>query len=110
MRWMSPELFDPKMFDLNGDYRTESSDCYAFGMLIYEVLSGHVPFHTYPAHCVFVQALEGERPERPQGPEGRWFTDDIWKILEDCWKAKPGDRPRADRVLQRLEEASKFWT
>ena len=34
---MSPELLDPDRFEIT-DYRpTKQSDCYAFGMVIYEV-------------------------------------------------------------------------
>jgi hypothetical protein len=37
---MSPELLDPEMFGVpqsEGDRPTRESDCYALGMLIYEV-------------------------------------------------------------------------
>lgn len=37
-RWMSPELFSPSDFDLPGFQLTKESDCYAFGMVIYEVV------------------------------------------------------------------------
>ena len=39
-RWMSPELIDPERFGIQGSegYRpTRQSDCYALGMVIYEV-------------------------------------------------------------------------
>jgi serine/threonine protein kinase len=39
-RWMSPELLDPEMFglpELEGERPTKQSDCYALGMVIYEV-------------------------------------------------------------------------
>lgn len=36
-RWMSPELFFPKEFGLPSFKLTKKSDCYAFGMVIYEV-------------------------------------------------------------------------
>jgi serine/threonine protein kinase len=36
-RWMSPELLDPDRFGIT-DYRpTKQSDCYALGMVVYEV-------------------------------------------------------------------------
>jgi hypothetical protein len=34
---MSPELLDPEMFEVQGDRPTRQSDCYALGMVIYEV-------------------------------------------------------------------------
>jgi serine/threonine protein kinase len=36
-RWMSPELLDPELFGVQGDRPTRQSDCYALGMVIYEV-------------------------------------------------------------------------
>ena len=39
-RWMSPELMDPERFGVpesEGDRPTKQSDCYALGMVIYEV-------------------------------------------------------------------------
>jgi serine/threonine protein kinase len=39
-RWMSPELLDPELFGIpqsEGDRPTRQSDCYALGMVIYEV-------------------------------------------------------------------------
>ena len=35
-RWMGPELLDPKRFNSNGRL-TRESDCYALGMVVYEV-------------------------------------------------------------------------
>ena len=36
-RWMGPELFYPNEFGLPKFSLTKESDCYAFGMVIYEV-------------------------------------------------------------------------
>jgi len=38
--WMSPELLNPPALDSSG-YPTRESDCYALGMVIYEVSSVH---------------------------------------------------------------------
>ena len=34
---MSPELLDPEMFGLDNNRPTKQSDCYALGMVVYEV-------------------------------------------------------------------------
>ena len=36
-RWMSPELLDPDRFGITDSRPTKQSDCYALGMVIYEV-------------------------------------------------------------------------
>ena len=102
IRWMSPELLDPERFGLEGR-PTKESDCYALGMVIYEVLSGHPPFSRFKEYVVVRKILDGERPERPQGAQGAWFTDGIWGVLERCWKPQPSERISAEIVLLCLE-------
>jgi len=109
-RWMSPELFDHKKFDLEDDRRTKRSDCYALGMVIYEVLSEKLPFADHAELAVVARVVNGERPRRPQGEERAWFPDGIWSILESSWNPSPGHRPRIKDVLQCLEKVSRSWT
>jgi len=103
IQWMSPELLDPESFGLRKIRPTKESDCYALGMVIYEVLSGHRPFAPRAPPFIIRKVLEGERPERPQGEEGMLFTDAIWQILELCWEHQPGDRTSVKAVLSCLE-------
>jgi hypothetical protein len=98
---MSPELLDPGSFSLDNSNPTRESDCYALGMVIYEVLSGRAPFA--PSTAPVLKILRGERPSRPQDARGVWFTDGIWGLLELCWKPQPGDRPSLKTVLQCLQ-------
>ena len=98
LRWMSPELLYPEKFGLDG-LSTVQSDVYALGMVIYEVLSGQVPFATHQDPEVVFMILGGERPRRPEGDVGRLFTDEIWEVLRLCWNEQPGDRPGVKDVL-----------
>ena len=103
---MGPELFDT---EIQGHRRTKYSDCYALGMVIYEVLRGRVPFHQCANWAIPGRVLKGERPGRPQG-EGVRFTDDVWELLERCWVAQPKNRPSIGDVLLFLEKVSSSWT
>ena len=108
-RWMSPELFDPESFGLKAGCPTKRSDCYALGMVIYEVLSKKMPFSRDHDNLVIAKIIRGERPGRPRGVIGRWFTNEVWGVLESCWKHTPRDRPGIRDVLQCLENASRSW-
>jgi len=99
---MSPELLDPSRFGLEESHPTKESDCYALGMVVYEVLSGQAPFAPAKAPVVIWMVLEGRRPGRPHGVEGKLFTDLIWGVLELCWKPQPSERTSVEVVFQRL--------
>jgi len=98
---MSPELIAPERFGLKNSRPTKSSDCYALGMVIYETISGHLPFHEHTDFTVFVKVLEGKRP-----PRGVSFTRSLWKMMEQCWTSQSNDRPSIEDVLRCLETSS----
>ncbi|TPX61153.1 hypothetical protein PhCBS80983_g01266 [Powellomyces hirtus] len=82
IRWCAPEL-------LSGASSTFGSDIYAFGMVMYEVLSGgDLPFSTITSELVVMkQALSGARPERPPG-----VADAVWEVVGWCWRQDTGER------------------
>jgi serine/threonine protein kinase len=100
---MSPELFCPDQFNLNEVHSTKASDCYALGMVIYEILSGKIPFYQCSHFVVVGRILQGERPVKPQESQEGWITDNLWGILELCWKHQPTHRLSAKTVLLCLE-------
>jgi len=107
---MSPELFYPENFGLTDSRPTKHSDCYALGMVIYEVLSGRVPFPDHNVCAVVAKVSRGERPGRPQDAGKGWFTDSVWMMVQSCWTSERDHRPKIEDVLRCLEEASDFWT
>lgn len=100
---MSPELMLPEKFGLEKKRPTKSSDCYAFGMVIYETLGGNPPFYEYSGMTSCLKVVEGERPSR-----GAVFTDSLWDVLECCWKFQPSDRPSIVDILHHLESAPRL--
>ena len=100
-RWMSPELIAPQRFGLKKSRPTKSSDCYALGMVIYETISGGLPFHEDTDLTVITKVLEGQRPPRRAG-----FTRSLWEVLALCWASQPSNRPSIEEVLRGLEAVS----
>ena len=98
---MSPERIAPRRFGFKDSRPTKPSDCYALGMVIYEIMSGNLPFHRDIDIAVSMKVVEGEHP-----PRGVRFTTNLWEVLELCWASKPDNRPSVEEVLQCLEVAS----
>ena len=107
IQWMSPELFALDQTGLKNCRPTKQSDCYALGMVIYEVLSGQVPFAPFGRYVVIRKVIDGEHPQRPGGAEGERFTDDLWRMLNRCWATRPESRPSSLAVLECLERVSR---
>ena len=95
---MGPELINPEQFGSEDNRPTKSSDCYALGMVVYETISGKVPFHKHGDLTVFTKVLAGERPSREAE-----FAESLWKMLKMCWKPQPSDHPTIGEVLQCLK-------
>lgn len=101
-RWMSPELIAPQEFGLKTSRPTKSSDCYSLGMVVYETISGNLPFQEDTDITVFLKVVRGERPRREAG-----FSRTLWKKLKQCWASQSADRPSIEDVLQCLERCSR---
>lgn len=114
-RWMSPELLDPEQFGIpqsEGDRPTRQSDCYALGMVIYEVLCGHHPFieltQDNSLHAV-VAILDGKRPQEPAEAARLGFKKELWAMVERCWRENRAERPNVEEILSCLNDATEFW-
>jgi hypothetical protein len=101
---MSPELILPQRFGFKDSHPTKSSDCYALGMVIYETISGKLPFHNLTHITAVMYILSGEHP-----PQGVRFMKSLWEMLEQCWRSQPNNRPSIKDVLECLESVSNLW-
>jgi len=84
-------------------------DIYSMGMTIYEVLTGKKPFPDHSSTSVVTEITNGKRPGKPNFILTPGYTDELWKLTEDCWKPKPAERPTVDKLLERLQRASEQW-
>ncbi|KAF9643694.1 kinase-like protein [Thelephora ganbajun] len=112
-RWMSPELLDPERLGIpqpENNRPTKQSDCYALGMVIYEVLCGHHPYIEIQSDVLVINAImEGVRPEKPEGETHLGFTEKLWRIIESCWLEDRSVRPSVDDIVPCLNDAAAHW-
>ncbi|KAL5480348.1 hypothetical protein ACEPAI_1618 [Sanghuangporus weigelae] len=101
-RWLAPELLDVDRFGKELHKLTTKSDVYAFSC----IFTGEFPYFGLHEAAVFIAvAVRDKRPPRPgQVATEKGLTDDVWSIMQDCWKTWPNERPDMLFVVSQLEE------
>ena len=108
--YMAPELLDPVQFGKEKSRPTQPADVYAFGMVIYEVLTGFDPFYDqnfrqygqYWRYRFTLCVLGGVRPTEPDNVEAVGFGSGTWGLVEECWTKESTKRPKIKQVLAHL--------
>jgi serine/threonine protein kinase len=89
---LAPELFNGSDYDLK-------VDVYAYGMLLYELLTGLEPFEDLESATEIGMKVAKEE-ERPKIPSK--VPLHIRQLITGCWKQSPEKRPTYDDVLAYL--------
>ncbi|KAK6187913.1 hypothetical protein SNE40_005834 [Patella caerulea] len=96
VKWMAPESLYAQIY-------TAKSDIWSFGVVLWEIVTlGANPYPGIPPERLFNLLKTGYRMDRPDD-----CPDELYAIMQKCWKAKPEDRPSfaalsyiLDRMLQ----------
>ncbi|KAL4423124.1 hypothetical protein ABPG77_004807 [Micractinium sp. CCAP 211/92] len=101
--WLAPEVLD-------GQRATAASDVYAFGLVMYEVLTWQLPWRNLDPYQIRRSVLDGRRPQVPAfealpGAERGAFVHlaAYIQLMQDCWVQEPGRRPSFDDAVARLQ-------
>ncbi|RIA95499.1 kinase-like domain-containing protein [Glomus cerebriforme] len=87
--YMAPEI-------LQGQPRTQASDIYALGIVLYEICSGKAPFHDKKYDGILqYQIWKGLRPEPEDGTPKCMIS-----LMKLCWDDNPSKRPNSLAVLE----------
>ncbi|KAG8899306.1 hypothetical protein FRB99_006815, partial [Tulasnella sp. 403] len=102
----SPELWDENStWDSEADPKRLKRDVWAFGLTIYEVLSGRTPFEGCKTILGLQEAVskEGKRPPREhiESSDIKGYAQ-LWNIAEECWKTDPNERPSMASIAASL--------
>lgn len=85
--------------------KTTYSDCYAFGMLVYEAFTGSPPWTGLHEARIADLVVSGERPPRSGGAlDAAHFSDALWNLCSMCWDKDISRRPTATAILATLAE------
>ena len=79
------------------------ADVFAFGMFAVEVFTGKIPVEEQKNEAVVLRISRGGRPEKPENAQAVGLTDEMWKLLESCWRKNPNKRPAMEEIVRRLE-------
>ena len=101
---MAPELLNSEKFGEKRARPTQPADIYAFGMVIYEVLTRSDPFYDYNPEMIQLLILisDGARPRKPNNAEEIGFGSGTWELVKECWRDEPTSRPKIKQVLVHL--------
>ncbi|KAF9648265.1 kinase-like protein [Thelephora ganbajun] len=104
--FMAPELLVPSRFKLDKCTPTKEADVYAMAMVIYQVLTGTLPFGKLSGSEVVFKVLGGDKPSKPANALELGLFDKVWKLLEGCWQTERTLRPSVKDVLGRIKAAA----
>ncbi|KAH8975962.1 hypothetical protein BDL97_01G188100 [Sphagnum fallax] len=92
-----PEVLKAVKEDIPPTYTT-AADVYGFGMVCYQLLTGHKPFQCEGVrHADYDAVLSGRRPKLPD-----YLSPGMTQLLLNCWHHDPCQRPRWDEIKQTL--------
>lgn len=93
-------LYNAPELNTNTESYTRAVDVYAYGILLYEVLTGRTPFEERGKLTLFQLQSLVDRGERPLLPDS--LPPALRDLVRRCWSHQPVDRPTFAQIVQEL--------
>ncbi|QDZ24812.1 serine/threonine protein kinase [Chloropicon primus] len=89
--WMAPEV-------LRSEPANEKSDIYSYGIILYELITGKIPWEGLNAmQVVGAVAFQDKRLNVPEG-----IDEEVKELMQNCWRGDPSKRPSFEEILKAL--------
>ncbi|KAL1449672.1 hypothetical protein WDU94_002157 [Cyamophila willieti] len=97
MKWMAPESLSHHVFKYE-------SDVWSYGVHLWEVMTfGEAPYPSIQDWDSMINFLRsGHRLKKPSR-----CSDEIYGIMQDCWKYEATDRPQFSEIVAKLDNRLK---
>ncbi|KLO08225.1 kinase-like protein [Schizopora paradoxa] len=106
VRWMAIELLSMNEEE-PARKPDEKSDVWAFGMIVYEMLSWKLPYWKKTQDALVIVAINnGTLPVKPDAPHSTIF-DHLWILALLCWIKEAALRPDTEQIVNYLSSALK---
>ncbi|OHT12953.1 hypothetical protein TRFO_17009 [Tritrichomonas foetus] len=90
--YMAPEF-------IKGENYTEKVDVYSYAMVLWEILTGQLPFFDLAAaQVIFAVIIKHQRPEIPENTPKPLST-----LISRCWRENPEERPSFTEIVSLFE-------
>src|SRR6185436_10281299 len=93
--YISPERLDDKPYD-------GRSDVYSLGVMFYQMLCGHMPFHSIDGSfesLIYMHLMKPPKPLREYNPD---ISEELEAVVMRALEKKPENRPSAKEFAQEL--------
>lgn len=92
---MAPEVLDKVKY-------SEKADVFSFGMVLFEIFSGHTPYSEPPFDVMGYSQLMYHITEKQSRPNISNLSTSLQELIKDCWNMDPNLRPNLPEIITRL--------
>lgn len=96
--YIAPEIWMEKEY-------TTACDVYAFGIIVYEIITSLVPYHCKFQFEIITKIINGDRPAMDDSVPSSYRN-----LIERCWSKNPDDRPTFDQIVEEIKTDKSFIT